>query len=603
MWNSVANLKESLSKIALDVHDDDGDEDLSIYTPRRDRFDNSNNSYSASERRISLNFTNSRSPTHSPIVNGFDSPHNREIEKYKEEIKKLQESETEIKALSVNYAALLKAKEDQILRLAEENDSLKQNLLTTNAALNASKNVHKGRNDLSPSRQNKTAVKNHTTGSPQHNGLGNGTTSANGKELTDLVEEKNRSLAAMQATHEVRMKQLGTELEKERDKFATLQKKLQEEQNLNASFQLELRSLKDDNDRMSKDMNKVHVELNQKISEIRRLQMELHGRDREHTDDTVEKLKKVIATLENEKSNIKKERDEFEAALKVRISPAHKDISGGIDNLDKHFSNEKGESSNTFPEQEEMLQSLQKLEKDLKETRQERDKALQGLNRLKQHLLEKEAEESEKMDEDSKVIEELRETNEYQRVQILHLEKALRQAIGSQEEIKMSNNNELKKSKETIDELNRKLASCMSTIEAKNMEVLNLQTALGQYYAEIEAKERLREELAVAKEESARLFEQLKDAQHQAGALKEENGEILGKLSQAERMLGEGKNRVKKLEEDNEKLRRALEQSMTRLNRMSVDSDFLVDRLDYLKFSCIYHEALWNLPYKANEIL
>lgn len=36
-----------------------------------------------------------------------------------------------------------------------------------------------------------------------------------------------------------------------------------------------------------------------------------------------------------------------------------------------------------------MLQSLQKLEKDLKETREERDKALQGLNRLKQHLLEK----------------------------------------------------------------------------------------------------------------------------------------------------------------------------------------------------------------------
>lgn len=43
--------------------------------------------------------------------------------------------------------------------------------------------------------------------------------------------------------------------------------------------------------------------------------------------------------------------------------------------------------------------------------------------------------------------------------------------------------------------------------------------------------------------------------------------------------LTDGKNRVKKLEEDNEKLRRALEQSMSRLNRMSVDSDFLVDRL------------------------
>lgn len=54
----------------------------------------------------------------------------------------------------------------------------------------------------------------------------------------------------------------------------------------------------------------------------------------------------------------------------------------------------------------------------------------------------------------------------------------------------------------------------------------------------------------------------------------------MGKLSQTDVMMAEGRNRVKKLEEDNEKLRRALEQSMTRLNRMSVDSDFLVDRLD-----------------------
>lgn len=92
------------------------------------------------------------------------------------------------------------------------------------------------------------------------------------------------------------------------------------------------------------------------------------------------------------------------------------------------------------------------------------------------------------MDEDSKIIEELREINEHQRVQISRLEIALKQAIGIQEEIKMSNNNEIMKAKEIIYELNRKLTNCMSTIDAKNMEVLNLQTALGQYYAEIEAK-------------------------------------------------------------------------------------------------------------------
>ncbi|PIN20186.1 hypothetical protein CDL12_07148 [Handroanthus impetiginosus] len=511
MWSSVANLKESLSKIALDVHDDD-DEELSMYssTPR-DQLENGN---SVSERRISRNFSRSNTPTHSPIVNGLDSPSNHEIEQYKAEIKRLQESEAEIKALSVNYAALLKEKEDQISKLTEENGSLKQNLLTTNAALSASRTAF--------------------------------------KELSDTMEDKSRSLAVMQATHEAQIKQMTLELDKERGKLTSMQTRLQEEQKLNGSFQQELSSLKDENNKMLGEMNKTRDELNQKISEIGRLQMELQRRHREETDDTVEKLKQVVAILEDENRNIKKEKDGFEATLKaLRSSTAHNDVPGDVNPSDKHASN----LNKAFPGQEQMQQSLRKLEKDLKETCQEKDKALQELNRLKQHLLEKESEESEKMDEDSKIIEELREINEHQRIQILRLEQALKQAIGSQEEIKLSRSQELKKAKETIDELNRKLTSCLSTIDAKNVEVLNLQTALGQYYAEIEAKERLVEELSVAKEESARLTKQLK-----------------------------------KLEEDNEKLRRALEQSMTRLNRMSVDSDFLVDRRIVIKLLVTYFQ-------------
>lgn len=92
------------------------------------------------------------------------------------------------------------------------------------------------------------------------------------------------------------------------------------------------------------------------------------------------------------------------------------------------------------------------------------------------------------MDEDSKIIEDLRQNNEYQRAQILNLEKALKQAIARQDEIKMLNSSELQKSKEIIDDLNKKLASYMCTLDAKNVELLNLQTALGQYYAEMEAK-------------------------------------------------------------------------------------------------------------------
>jgi len=58
-----------------------------------------------------------------------------------------------------------------------------------------------------------------------------------------------------------------------------------------------------------------------------------------------------------------------------------------------------------------------------------------------------------------------------------------------------------------------------------------------------------------------------------------EKEEILAKLSQSEKLQSDWRSRVSKLEEDNSRLRRAVEQSMTRLNRMSVDSDFLVDRL------------------------
>jgi predicted RNase H-like nuclease (RuvC/YqgF family) len=92
------------------------------------------------------------------------------------------------------------------------------------------------------------------------------------------------------------------------------------------------------------------------------------------------------------------------------------------------------------------------------------------------------------MDEDTKIIEELRDSNNYLKAQISHLERTLKQATSDQEKLKMANNSEILKSREVIDDLNKKLTDCISTIDAKNIELINLQTALGQYYAEIEAK-------------------------------------------------------------------------------------------------------------------
>lgn len=585
MWSSIENLKENLNRIALEIHDDDeDDEELSIYNSG-DRPDNN----SASDRRISGNFTRSKSPTyHSPIANGFDYALNPEIEKYKIEIKRLKESEAEIKALSVNYAALLKEKEDQVSRLNEENSSLKQSLQSS-SPLSASRNMHKGSSDQSPNRQSK-AIFNRSFGSRTNNGfspkqdeLSNGTTFGNEKELADLLEEKNKSLSAMQASHELQIKQFEMELDRERTKLANMQINLQEEQKLSSTFQQELNSLKADKEKMAVEMTKIRTELSHKVSELKQLQMELHERDNEELNEARDGLRRVIETLQKENSNLKNEKDKLEASLKAT----------GVSSADRSNINsisEKVHPMEVFPEKEEMKRSLQNLENELKEARRGRDKAQQELKRLKQHLLEKEMEESEKMDEDSKIIEELRQSNEYQRAQILQLEKALKQAIASQEDVKTLNNNELRKSKDIIDELNKKLANCLNTMEAQNVEVLNLQTALGQYYAEIEAKERLGEELTMAKEESHKLSGLLKDAYNESETFKKEKEEVLVKLSDMERRLSEGKSRINKLEQDNEKLRRALEQSMTRLNRMSLDSDNYVDRRIVIKLLVTYFQ-------------
>lgn len=178
MWSTtLANLKENLNKIALDVHDEDDDDEAD----KRSEISNSRDSFSFSDRRFSHNSARSVSVSDSPVANGFDSPSNSEIEQYRAEIKRLQESEAQIKALSVNYAALLKEREDQISRLNEENGSLKQNVRATQVNMDASRNesfkastssptVLRG-SDQSPNRQQKASAKNRSSGYPSQNGV------------------------------------------------------------------------------------------------------------------------------------------------------------------------------------------------------------------------------------------------------------------------------------------------------------------------------------------------------------------------------------------------------------------------------------------------
>ncbi|KAG5014031.1 hypothetical protein JHK86_026292 [Glycine max] len=610
MWGTIANFKENLNKIALDVHyaayDDDDEDDVVSPAAVSDR----RNSHS-SAHSISL----PRSP---PATNGTsDHPYAPEIEQYKAEIKRLQASEAEIKALSVNYAALLKEKEDHIVRLNKENGSLKQNLEATSPASANGAYTVKGSNDQSPNRLHRF-----TTQMKNRYATNNGTTSAlesdasqskmvskhsnlqvKGKEQADMIEGKSSPPAAVQHTHDIRKMKL--ELEQERKKLVNIQLKLQEEEKLNKSFQEELKLLKLERDKTKNEVSKLHNELNEKISEIKCLQLELTRREDEEAGDSVDSFKRLIETIEKENTTLKLEKDELEAALKSRrmasqMSPDDSQIQNKVpssnsdvsQNLKAIFTLQEQlpDPSKSFPGKEDLERSLHKLSKELKETQKERDKAVQELTRLKQHLLEKEFEESEKMDEDFKIIEELRDSNNYLRAQITHLERTLKQATASQEKLTMANDNEILKSREIIDDLNKKLTNCMSTIDAKNTELLNLQTALGQYYAEIEAKEHLEGDLARAKEETSKLSQLLKDADCRANVLISEKEEILAKLSRSEKVQSEWRSRVSKLEEDNSRLRLAVEQSMTRLNRMSVDSDFLVDRRIVIKLLVTYFQ-------------
>ncbi|CAA7408692.1 unnamed protein product [Spirodela intermedia] len=238
----------------------------------------------------------------------------------------------------------------------------------------------------------------------------------------------------------------------------------------------------------------------------------------------------------------------------------------------------------------EMQEKILQLESTLMTTRKERDKTLKELTRLKQHLLDKELEESDKMDEDSRLIEELRASIATQRAHILKLEKALNQENAKNEEAQRTKNDELRQANEIINGLKQKIANYANILESRNAELQNLQTALGQYYAEAEAKERLEGDVVAARAESARLSELLKVANEKLERLEAEKEEVVSKLTQAERTSSDGKLAVQRLQEENLRLRRTLEQSMTRINRMSLDSDYSVDRRIVIKLLLTYFE-------------
>lgn len=600
MWTTIATFKENLSQIASDVQDTADELDIG----------------GGSERRPPEE-PNERKP---PLANGIDPNVKAELEWYKGEIQRLQNAEVEIQAMSINYASLLKEREEELSRLHDENGKLKKAMAagaTTGYMLanggdrksmevsDTSKvgdislngpEVLQGHMDAPAARQQRYTNAPRTQNSQGNqrvhgkhantgtvvkwDGTSNGSTpplelegkqqqmefkiknlQEREKELTNLVRDETEALLALKGDHEKSLdeiKKLKGLHEIDQADLANVKLQLQKKQDLNEVVQKECTVLKAEKQRMSTEIAELQNHLNERSAEMNKLQEELSKRKVMHSNEYVEKLKNTVAALEKEK-------------IEIQVQP----LSENLGAMEEAY----------------RLQILE-LEQSLKNVSNERDKAVRNLARLKQHLLEKELEDSEKMDQDSARITELQAQLDARNDHVLQLENFLARAIANQEEIKKSNIDELQKANEVISDLRQKLAGCVSALESKNVELQNLQTVLGQYYhyAESEAKDRVFGELASAREEIIKLSEGLKAANHGIELKNKEKEEILDKLALAEKRLSESQQRAGKLEEDILRLRRALEQSMTSLNRMSLDSDYLVDRRIVIKLLVTYFQ-------------
>ncbi|KAM3190432.1 hypothetical protein ACQJBY_068515 [Aegilops geniculata] len=403
----------------------------------------------------------------------------------------------------------------------------------------------------SPSRMQRNTDQEKTSSVLKQNGYGGGASQViqkNGPHPLpvhykgDALVEERAYFASKQASLENEIKQLKQQLRCYSNKEDDTTRRLEDENKRNEFLQQQLNELKVDKEMVATTMEELHKELSEKKAELRCLQDESSTRDNERASDgSLQSLRSMVMALQKENSDLKIAKGSLDEELVNMESTTQK-----VDNSTSDVDN------------------LSDVEKDL--------------------------EDQEKMDEDSKVIEELRAICEQQRAHIVQLERALKVEMTKQEESKKIINDERSRSNEQIEDLQYKLANCMNALESKDQELLNLQSALGQYYAESEAKERLGDDLAMAREALAKLSESLKVANQGIEISRREKDEVVAKLSQAEKMLADGKRSLQKLEDDNSRLRHALEQSMTTVNRMSLDSDNSVDRRIVIKLLVTYFQ-------------
>ncbi|CAM6051160.1 unnamed protein product [Sphagnum compactum] len=642
MWRNLQVLKDfkdNLTQIASDVLDTQDelatqsqeDSDGEQYGPRR----------------------------HSSDYNNEGADLKAEVEWYKSEVKRLQAAESDIQAMSMNYVALLKEREGEVVRLREENDNFKNQLVMLAAHENPVENGESDRHVESQKIQvcffdDSTRFLMHYLTSHKHLGLG-----VRSQEqvvaLQDTFRKRFESLSiqyrqemeslqhdqieasvdkssevasngtAPQWVHEAQLQELELKIKEWQEKeqvftfgnagysdIRELEKQvaekeqacnklkdaqgiaLAESERLKELLEKERTILADTNLQLQMAGEAVDTALNEcdmLKQDKQQLSLELQQVQQNMDEQAllskaaVEHLQKSLTKLEEEKFEMQVEMEELQQSLQAKQMESDKPkLTNGECDSQTHMTEEIKAA------EEACSMHRAEFEHKLEEVSLERDKALRDLSRLKQSLLDMDMSNSEKMDQDREQIAELKARTEVSESLVVQLQQALNQAHTELAEVTKSSADGLQQSSKEILVLKQKLASCIAALDSKDIELSNLQSALGQYYAESEAQERLFGELTAAKEEISKLSEDLSIANKAIEMKNTEINEAVEKLKMAELKKQEWEQNSRKLEEDVPRLRQALEQSITRLNRMSSDSDFYVDRRIVIKLLVTYFQ-------------
>ncbi|KAG6543039.1 hypothetical protein Mapa_015535 [Marchantia paleacea] len=625
MWNTIANFKDNLTQIAADVLD--SADELELDGSPHGEDDGSFDSHRATPQRAA---------NHS-----YKDPNLKaELEWYRGEVSRLQTAESEIQQLSMNYVALLKDREEEVSRLQEENGLLKQKLLVSSsqdgahaseaqgrdsqleetiknleAQVQASNSLHENvaalqkdhqrQLEMLTMQQRKELAAAQSVRSPDRvetvpQSRSNGVVQAQDPHLQKLKSEVQK----LQATEKKLLSQVVEKdeiLEKLRTSEAVslsevkrMEEILVQEKEAVSQMNLQLQREHDASEAAMKKSESLELELLKVSGNMGELQRRLNEQE-SLRNTAVEELKIAVASLEKNNVELLEERSrllgELEGLQKRSTEMVSKDPAERNGDASKEAATEVRSLTERLEAAEKSWASAKlDYETQLDKARSERDKATRDLARLKQHLLDKELADSEKMDQDSEQIADLQARAESNLARALHAEQALSQALSELSEARRHSKEEFRRTSEEIEALQHKLSSCLGALESKDVELSNLQSALGQYYAETEAQERLYVELSASREEIATLSHQLQAASQKIEAKNAEKNSALDKLVNAEQRKFETEQKMRKLEEEVMRLRRALEQSMTRLNTLSSDSDYHVDRRIVIKLLVTYFQ-------------